>query len=48
MTARNSITDDQLDVERSAVQRERVLATVDIEHQPVVDDPRLWSPAFKW
>ena len=20
----------------------------DIEHQPVIDDPRLWSNAFKW
>ncbi|UZJ54040.1 hypothetical protein CBS101457_003360 [Exobasidium rhododendri] len=36
---RSSITD---------IESNTVTAKLDIEHQPVTDDPRLWSSAFKW
>lgn len=32
------------DIEQAHSQPERP----DIEHEAVEDDPRLWSPAFKW
>lgn len=48
VAASKATTEDEKDVERIAGQPEKVPILVDIEHQPVVDDPRLWSPAFKW
>lgn len=48
VTPTNASVDDEKDVERIAGQAVTIPTIVDIEHQPVVDDPRLWSPAFKW
>lgn len=45
-TLENSINEDK-DVEKKGDQSSKP-AVLDIEHQLVTDDPRLWSPSFKW
>lgn len=46
VTLENSINEDR-DVEKKGDEASRPVA-LDIEHQVVKDDPRLWSPSFKW